>query len=343
MDNIIVLGLESSCDDSCVAIIKSDFGVLSNVIIGQREHALYQGVVPEIAARLHLTNLELAINKALKRAKITINDINVIAVTSGPGLIGGVIIGTMFAKALSSVLKKPLIAVNHLEGHALTVKFTHSVDYPYLLLLVSGGHSQFVIVEKLAKYKIIGETLDDSIGETFDKVSKMLNLGFPGGPKIEQKAKLGDKNKYNFPAPLINKKNCYLSFSGLKTAVKNTIDKIIPLTNQDVYDIAASFQNTVSKIIEKKTKLAIAEYEKYYKVKTLVASGGVASNLVIRKTLNDVATDYGYNFVVPPVKLCTDNAVMIAFAGLERFKAGIINNIDFSPRARWNLVDVFSD
>jgi len=341
MTVVRVLGLESSCDDTCAAVIDSNHNILSNIVITQKqEHEIYKGVVPEIASRSHMNNLEYAIKSALEEANMSISGIDVIAATSGPGLIGGVIVGSMMGKALSSVLGKPFIAVNHLEGHALIPKLTDDVQYPYLLLLASGGHCQFVAVECLGKYKILGRTLDDAIGEAFDKVAKMMNLGFPGGPEIEKRAKDGDAKRFGFPKPMINSGNCDMSFSGLKTAVRLQIEKLGKLTKQDIADVAASFQQVVTEIIVKKTKQAIAQYEELYLGKTIVVSGGVAANLAIRKSMQETATACGYNFVAPPIKLCTDNAVMIAFAGLSRFKDGKINHVDFKPRARWSLEEL---
>lgn len=338
---IRVLGIESSCDDTGVAIIDSNLRILSNVIISQKnEQEMFQGVVPEIAARSHMKNLKKAMEVALSEANMNIKELDVISATCGPGLIGGVIVGAMFAKAISSVLKKPFIAVNHLEGHALTARLTNQIKYPYLLLLASGGHCQYVAVLGLGKYKILGQTLDDAIGEAFDKVAKMMDLGFPGGPEIEKKATLGDENRFVFPLPMIDRKNCDMSFSGLKTAARLTIEKLGTLSDQDICDVAASFQKAVSNIIYKKTKYAINEYEKIASGKTLVMAGGVASNEVLRSAIRLLAQECLYHFVAPPIKLCTDNAAMIAFAGLERFSAGIINDVSFKPRARWSLEDL---
>ena len=237
-----ILGIESSCDDSAASVLDSELGILSNIVINQDEaHRLYQGVVPEIASRSHMDNLQKAIDRALQEANCTLGDIDAVAATCGPGLIGGVLVGAMFGKSIASTLQKPFIAVNHLEGHALTARLSDKIEYPYLLLLVSGGHCQFVAVKGLADYKILGATLDDSIGEAFDKVAKMLGLEFPGGPKIEQKAKLGDECRFDFPKPIISQKNCDMSFSGLKTAVRLQIEKIASekkhLDEQDISDI----------------------------------------------------------------------------------------------------------
>ncbi len=338
---IRVLGIESSCDDTAVSIIDSNLQIISNVIISQKnEHEIFQGVVPEIAARSHMKNLKKAMEVALSQAKMNIKELDVISATCGPGLIGGVIVGAMFAKTIASVLAKPFIAVNHLEGHALTARLTNQIEYPYLLLLASGGHCQYVAVLALGKYKILGQTLDDAMGEAFDKVAKMMNLGFPGGPEIEKKALLGDENRFLFPLPMIDRKNCDMSFSGLKTAVRLTIERLPNFSEQDICDVAASFQKAISNIIYKKTKYAINEYEKVAIGRNLVVAGGVAANSVLRSTLELVSQEYLYNFVAPPIKLCTDNAAMIAFVGLERFNAGIIDDVSFKPRAQWSLEDL---
>ncbi len=338
---IRVLGIESSCDDTAVSIIDSNLQIISNVIVSQKnEHEIFQGVVPEIAARSHMKNLKKAMEVALSQAKMNIKELDVISATCGPGLIGGVIVGAMFAKTIASVLAKPFIAVNHLEGHALTARLTNQIEYPYLLLLASGGHCQYVAVLALGKYKILGQTLDDAMGEAFDKVAKMMNLGFPGGPEIEKKALLGDENRFLFPLPMIDRKNCDMSFSGLKTAVRLTIERLPNFSEQDICDVAASFQKAISNIIYKKTKYAINEYEKIAIGRNLVVAGGVAANSVLRSTLELVSQEYLYKFVAPPIKLCTDNAAMIAFAGLERFNSGIIDDVSFKPRARWSLEDL---
>lgn len=344
MNKIIkVLGIESSCDDTGVAIINSDRKILSNIVISQnQEHQPYQGVVPEIAARSHMQNLDIALNRSLKNAHLILNDIDVIAATSGPGLIGGVIVGCMYGKAMASALNKPFIAVNHLEGHALTARLTNMVSYPYLLLLVSGGHCQFVAVKNLGNYQILGRTLDDAVGEAFDKVAKMLNLGFPGGPIIEQRAIKGDANKYLLPKPLFNREECDMSFSGLKTAVRLVIEQNKNLKNDQklIDDLAASFQKTVGLVLENRLINAIKMYETICNGKQLVIAGGVASNGYIKRLLERTANSIGYDFIAPIANLCTDNAAMIAYAGLERFRVGLTNGLNFKPKARWSLEDL---
>lgn len=343
--NPIVLGIESSCDDSCVAIINANKEILSNIVISQNnEHAQYKGVMPEIAARSHIKNLQYAANVALKEAELSVNDLDCIAATSGPGLIGGVMIGSTFGKSIASVLHKPFIAINHLEGHALAPQLTENLHYPYLLLLISGGHCQLVIVKNLGSYKVIGKTLDDAVGEAFDKVANMLNLGFPGGPLVEKAAINGDCYKYILPQPLSNRLNCDFSFSGLKTAVKILISKLGSLNEQKISNIAASFQYTVASVLKCKILIAIQKYENAFNHgicnKVIVLSGGVASNLYIRSVLTEAVNDVGYTLIAPPINLCTDNAAMIAYAGLERLRAGLISDLNFRPRARWSLEDL---
>ncbi len=345
MSNIkICLGIESSCDDTGVAVVTSDRKILSNIVISQnKEHEAFNGVVPEIAARSHMQNLEAACMEALAKANISWQDIDVIAATSGPGLIGGVIVGCMFGKTLSSTLQKPFVAVNHLEGHALTARLTNNVEYPYLLLLASGGHCQFVSVEALGKYSILGQTLDDAVGEAFDKVGKMLGFGFPGGPEIERRAKFGDSNKYKLPKTLVNRKDCDMSFSGLKTAVRLLVESFDELTDEIKNDIAASFQSVVADILSNKLEQAIIAYEKQFvelRNKAIVIAGGVAANQFLRTALTKTAERFGYSFTAPPMNLCTDNAAMIAFVGLERLEQNLVDTLNFIPKARWSLSDL---
>ncbi len=250
------------------------------------------------------------------------------------------IVGSMFGKALASVLAKPFIAINHLEGHALTARLTDQVEFPYLLLLASGGHCQFLAIQSLGNYKILGTTLDDAIGEAFDKVAKMMDLGFPGGPIVEKMAASGDAMRFDFPRPLCTQKNSNMSFSGLKTAVRLQILELGKISKQDMCDIAASFQRAVCDVVVKKTKFAIQQYEEICSGPRVVISGGVAANTEIRSALQKISEEVGYNFIAPPIKLCTDNAAMIAFAGLERFKTGIISDMSFKPRARWSLEEL---
>ncbi|MCX4084415.1 tRNA (adenosine(37)-N6)-threonylcarbamoyltransferase complex transferase subunit TsaD [Rickettsia hoogstraalii] len=383
---IKILGIESSCDDTAVSIITENREILSNIIISQNtEHAVFGGVVPEIAARSHLSNLDKALKNVLKESNTKLTEISAIAATSGPGLIGGVIVGSMFARSLSSALKKPFIAINHLEGHALTARLTDNIPYPYLLLLASGGHCQFVAVLGLGKYKILGSTIDDAVGEAFDKVAKMLNLAFPGGPEIEKRAKLGDPHKYKFPKPIINSGNCNMSFSGLKTAVRTLIMNLQEINYKDrhhlesfrqdefkeepaqrtkvrehrrkpqnslvssflnddvINDIAASFQFTIGEILGSKVQDAIRAYEQItnnFDKKNIVIAGGVAANKYLQEILSNCAKTYGYQLIYPPIRLCTDNAAMIAYAGLEHYNNKLFTPLNFCPKARWSLEDI---
>ncbi|MBP7190342.1 MAG: tRNA (adenosine(37)-N6)-threonylcarbamoyltransferase complex transferase subunit TsaD [Rickettsiaceae bacterium] len=342
----LVLGIESSCDDTSVAIVTSEKDILSNIIISQiEEHSPYMGVVPEIAARSHMLNLRGAFREALLTAKVSLEDLDAIAFTGGPGLIGGVIVGTMFAKGLASVTKKPLIAVNHLEGHALTVRLTNDIGFPYLLLLASGGHCQFVQVDGVGHYKILGRTLDDAIGEAFDKTAKMLGLGYPGGPIIEKLALKGDHRAYSLPFPMVSREGCDMSFSGLKTAVRILIEDLKDsnkLDDKAICDICASFQYTVSEILSRRLINAISKFlESAGAVdKRFVISGGVAANQYIKSRLQGVVEKENFEIITPPIKLCTDNAAMIAWAGVERFRLGKLNDLSFCPRARWSLEEL---
>jgi N6-L-threonylcarbamoyladenine synthase len=338
-----ILGIETSCDETAAAVVDGDKNILSNIIYSQTtEHAAYGGVVPEIASRAHIDNIEEVVKKALQEAKTNINEIDAIAVTAGPGLIGGVIVGLMFAKGLSAATGKPLICVNHLEGHALTCRLTDNVEFPYLLLLVSGGHCQFIICEAVGKYKIIGQTMDDALGEAFDKTAKMLGLGYPGGPVVEKLALEGDENRFKFTLPLQGNKNaqrsCDFSFSGLKTAVLREVESLkFKMNAQDKKDICASFQKVACDSILDRLNNAVEIYLQNHSQRRFVISGGVAANKYIGDKIKSFLAEKQFEFYAPPLKLCTDNAAMIAWAGAEKFKLGMKDELNFMPRARWSL------
>ena len=343
---MIVLGIESSCDETAAAIVNDKREILGECVLTQLEHKLYGGVVPEIAARSHLEHIEDILEETFKRANIKPCDIDAVAAASGPGLIGGVVVGVMAAKALSLALNKPFIAINHLEGHALAARLTSDVKYPYLLLLVSGGHCQILIVKGVGDFERLGTTIDDAAGEAFDKVAKMLGLGYPGGPMIEKMAEVGDENRFVLPRPLQNSGDCNLSFSGLKTAVRKIIESYSPdnnlehaiLNKQDTADICASFQKATTDCLVYKLKKAIFTFRKQYPDgKDIVVSGGVAANTYLRNRLKQVAETEGLIFSAPPIRFCTDNGVMIAWAGMERALKGIHDGLDFKPRPRWPL------
>lgn len=336
---MIILAIETSCDETSISLIQDgnlDNRILSLVTRSQiNEHHAYGGVVPELAARAHLTNIEPILNRAIKQSGISLNTINAISVTAGPGLIGGVLVGVMLAKSLSLSLVKPLYAINHLEGHTLTARLTHNVPYPYLLLLTSGGHCMFVEVIKFRKYTLLGQTLDDAAGECFDKIAKLLNLDFPGGPALEKKATLGDPRRFIFPKPLKHTPQPNFSFSGLKTAVKQIIEKN-PLDEQTINDIAASFQYTVGEIFKERTSKALKNT--CHKVERLVMAGGVAANQYLRRQLQIVCDQNNIEAIFPPIHLCTDNAAMIGWAAIEAIHNGVLASMnDFQPFPRWPL------
>ncbi len=344
MKIIRVLGIETSCDETSVSVVeKSQDGtvkILSNIVRGQLEvHEDFGGVVPELAARAHSEIIDKITSLALKKAKIKFKDLSAIAATAGPGLLGGLIVGTVFAKTMASALKLPFIAVNHLEGHALSVLLEHKIAFPYLLLLVSGGHTEFTIINKFNSYKRIGTTLDDALGEAFDKTARLLNLGYPGGPLIEKYAAKGDPGKYQFPMPLIHEKNSDFSFSGLKSSVaQKVLNKNI--TEKLRCDISASFQKTIVEILLKKTQQAIKTFNiqtKNKKTVNIVVAGGVAANQFIRDSLKNLEDQINCKFYFPSLKLCTDNGAMIAYAGIERYERGLFDKLNFKPRPRWPL------
>ena len=338
----LILGIESSCDETAASVVtQNDEGlplVLSNIVSSQEEiHKKFGGVVPELAARSHIDKIDWIVKKAIDESGISIDKIDAVASTAGPGLVVCLSVGLSFGKAFASVINKPFIAVNHLEGHALSPKLNSKLNYPYLLLLISGGHSQFLSVQNLGKYKRLGTTIDDALGETFDKTAKMLGIDFPGGPQIEILASKGNPKKYDLPKPIYNKGGCNLSFAGLKTAILK-ISKSIK-TEQEKFDLAASFQKTILEILKKKTKIAFEEFEKEKKKKEkiFVIAGGVAANKEIRSLLIDLCKEHNYQSIFPPMEFCGDNAAMIAMVGLEKFKLKQFSNLDFPAKPRWPL------
>ena len=340
MKLMIVLGIETSCDETAAAIVSDDKKIHSNVLHSQTHHEEFGGVVPEIAARAHLQLLQPIVDNALKDAKILPNQLDAIAVTGGPGLIGGVIVGVMFAKGMAAALNIPFLAVNHLAGHALTARLTHEVEFPYLLLLTSGGHCQLLIVYSPSRYKQLGTTIDDAAGEAFDKVGKMLGFPYPSGPQVEEKAKFGDPARFSLPRPLLyDKEHLFnFSFSGLKTAVRRQIEQLGNLHEQDIFDLAASFQQAIRDVFVKKVEQALNYCrENKIPITHLVIAGGVAANQSIRDDLTTLALKKKIPFSAPPAKLCTDNAAMIAWAGIEKYNEGNIDSLDFAPRPRWPL------
>ena len=338
----LILGIESSCDETAASLVTEDEHgrpvVLSNIISSQIDiHKEFGGVVPELAARSHIEKIDLIVKKAIKNSGYKIDEIDAIASTAGPGLMVCLSVGLSFGKALSVSLNKPFIAVNHLEGHALSPKLNSKINYPYLLLLISGGHSQFLNVQGLGKYKRLGTTIDDALGEAFDKTAKLLGVEFPGGPQIEVLAKKGDPNKYDLPKPIFNKGGCNLSFAGLKTSILRITKNI--KTDQERFDLAASFLKTIEEILYKKTKIAFSEFEKQNKrkEKKFVVAGGVAANKNIRLMLEKLCIEENYHSIFPPIELCGDNAAMIALVGLEKFKIKQFDNLNHPAKPRWPL------
>jgi N6-L-threonylcarbamoyladenine synthase len=340
----IILGIETSCDETAAAVVVRDQSgrgtIRSNVVRSQLdEHAAFGGVVPELAARAHVEWLDHIIAQAMDEAGLALEDVDAIAATAGPGLIGGVLVGLTTAKALAASLGKELIAVNHLEGHALTARLTDGVAFPYLMLLVSGGHSQFVLVRGVGEYQRWGGTIDDALGEAFDKVAKLLSLGHPGGPAVERIAREGDAKRFRFPRPLLREERLDFSFSGLKTAVRLQAEALAPLTDKDVADIAASFQAAVTEIVATRSRQALERFKAEHPgaVPQLVVAGGVAANRAIAAALEAVVAETGARLVVPPIALCTDNGAMVAWAGAERLALGDSDGLDAVARPRWPL------
>ena len=338
----LILGIESSCDETAASLItENEQGapiILSNIISSQVDvHKDFGGVVPELAARSHMEKIDWIVQKAIDKSGKNIEEIDAVASTAGPGLVVCLSVGLSFGKSFAASLDKPFIAVNHLEGHALSPKISSDLSYPYLLLLISGGHSQFLSVQGLGKYKRLGTTIDDALGEAFDKTAKLLGIEFPGGPQIEILAKKGNANKYKLPKPIFNKGGCNLSFAGLKTAILKIAKDI--KTDQEKFDLAASFQKTIEEILYKKTKIAFSEFEKQNRVskKKFVIAGGVAANKDIRNMLVDLCKEKNYQSIFPPIEFCGDNAAMIAIVGLEKFKLKQFNNLDHPAKPRWPL------
>ena len=337
----IILGIESSCDETAAAVIQENNGnpeILSNIVSSQIDvHKEFGGVVPELAARSHIEKIDLITKKAIEVSGVKLRDIDAVAATAGPGLVVCLSIGLNFGKTIASSINKPFIAVNHLEGHALSPLLNSKLNYPYLLLLISGGHSQFLMVNNLGKYKRLGTTIDDALGEAFDKTAKLIGIKFPGGPQIEEYAKKGNPKKYLLPKPIINKGGCNLSFAGLKTAVLKVANNIT--SKKEKYDLAASFQRTIEEILFKKSRVAMNEFKKTNRQKKniFVIAGGVAANKNIRKVLSDLCIEENFIPVFPPLELCGDNAAMIAMVGLEKFKKKKFDKLDYPVKPRWSL------
>ncbi len=342
MTALTILGIETSCDETAAAIVRRhDDGrveILSDVIWSQNEeHAPFRGVVPEIAARAHVEKLDHAIVKAMREAGVRFGDLSGVAATAGPGLIGGVMVGLTTGKAVAMAHGLPLLAINHLEGHALSPRLAGDVPFPYLLLLASGGHCQFLAVSGVGQYRRLGSTIDDAAGEAFDKAAKLLELGFPGGPAIERAAQAGDPTRFALPRPLKGRPGCDLSFAGLKTALARQAEQLGALADQDRADLAASFQAAVIDVIVDRAENALRAYEQIEEGRTLVAAGGVAANGPLRAALAAVAESNGYRLAVPPQRYCTDNAAMIALAGAERLALGFTDSLSALARPRWPL------
>jgi len=339
---VTFLGIETSCDETAAAIVKDNSDgtgeILSNIVSSQvEEHREFGGIVPELAARAHVEKIEFIVQKAIEESNLDLENLDGIAATAGPGLIVCLTVGLNTGKAIAGSLKKPFIAVNHLEGLALSPRINNKIEFPYLLLLISGGHTQFLEVNGVNNYRRLGTTIDDALGEAFDKTAKLLGIEFPGGPKIEEWAKKGDGGYFKLPKPILKKGGCNLSFAGLKTAVLRTSKKL--KNEKEKYHLAASFQKTINEILYEKTKIAMEEFSKNKKNKqnTFVIAGGVAANLSIRENLSKLAKEKNFTSIFPPINLCTDNAAMIAWAGIERYKINLIDNLEFPSKARWPL------
>ena len=343
-----ILGIETSCDETAAAVVRRNTDgrgdIISNIVLSQiADHAPYGGVVPEIAARVHIRHLDRLISEAMGQAALRFSQLDGVAATAGPGLLGGLIIGLTTAKAIAMSHAKPLLAVNHLEGHALTPRLLGSCPFPYLLLLISGGHTQFQLVEGVGRYRRLGTTIDDALGEAFDKTAKLLGLGYPGGPQVEAYARNGNGTRFDFPRPLKGRKDCNFSFSGLKTAVREVVHDLGSLTQQDIADVCASFEAAVAETLQDRLKMAFSVFREAcpeVSEPTLIVAGGVAANATLKAIFAATTEAHGFKLVVPPADLCTDNAAMIAWAGAERLALGMTDTLDVVARARWPLDEV---
>lgn len=347
---MLVLGIETSCDETAAAVVERDGEghgrIVSNVVLSQiEEHAAFGGVVPEIAARAHVEMLDRIVATALAEADVALSDVDAVAASAGPGLIGGLLVGMMTAKALAYAAGKPFVAVNHLEAHALTPRLTEGLAFPYLVLLVSGGHTQVLFVRGVGDYERWGTTIDDALGEAFDKTAKLLGLPYPGGPAVERMAEKGDQSRFAFPRPLKGEDRLDFSFSGLKTAVRKTASECAPLSETDVADICASFQAAVADTLSDRIARALLRFGGAIsrgegpasQRPALVVAGGVAANRTLRATLEALCHERGFRFIAPPMALCTDNAAMVAWAGAEHMARGATDGLDAVPRPRWPL------
>ncbi len=343
---MLVLGIETTCDETAAAVVeRHDDGsghIVSNIVSSQLDvHAAFGGIVPEIAARAHVETLDHVVAQAMHAAGRRYDELDAVAAAAGPGLIGGVIVGLTTAKAIALVHGKPLIAVNHLEAHALTARLTDRTPFPYCLFLASGGHTQILAVRGVGNYVRLGTTHDDAIGEAFDKTAKLLGLGYPGGPQVEQQAARGDARRFPLPRPMQHRRDADFSLSGLKTALRLEAEAIAPLSDQDIADLCASFQQAVVDVIDDRLRAGLRMFRaRFGAPSALVAAGGVAANRAVRATLTQVALDCGTVLIAPPQELCTDNGAMIAWAGCERLALGLTDPLDVAPRARWPLDEI---